>query len=137
LFVQLAAEAAASCINVYNAFVDRIESLNLPACVEARSILDVRMTSQSRWPLHLSRPQGREVVKLLGANKPGAWTGRVLAKVLEWQLEYPDGTKEQCTAWLKAEHEAGRIQATDEGMTESPWKRTKATAGSTNKKAKR
>ena len=52
--------------------------------------------------------QGKEVVKLLGAT-PGPWTGQVLARVVEWQLEHPDGTKQECEAWLRAEHEAGRI----------------------------
>ena len=51
---------------------------------------------------------GKEVVKLLGAT-PGPWTCQVLARVVEWQLEHPEGTKQECEAWLRAEHEAGRI----------------------------
>jgi len=40
---------------------------------------------------------------------PGAWTGVVLDKVIEWQLEHPAGTKDDCAEWLKIEHCAGRI----------------------------
>ncbi len=52
--------------------------------------------------------QGKEVVKLLGAT-PGPWTGHVLARVVEWQLEHPEGTKEECEAWVLEEQAAGRI----------------------------
>ena len=45
----------------------------------------------------------------MGADKPGVWTGQVLAKVMEWQLEHTNGTREECEAWLKAEKNAGRI----------------------------
>lgn len=42
--------------------------------------------------------------------KSGPWTGQVLAKVIEWQLEHPKGTKPDCEAWLRGEHEAGRVR---------------------------
>ena len=45
----------------------------------------------------------------MGVNKPGAWTGQVLAKVMEWQLEHTNGTREECEAWLMAEKKAARI----------------------------
>lgn len=53
--------------------------------------------------------QGRELVRIIGVAKPGPWTGQVLAQVVEWQLEHPDGTKQECETWLQAEHAAGRI----------------------------
>ena len=53
--------------------------------------------------------QGREVVKILEAPSAGPWTGQVLARVIEWQLEHPEGTKEDCEAWLRAEQAAGNI----------------------------
>ncbi|RPD81576.1 hypothetical protein L226DRAFT_527847 [Lentinus tigrinus ALCF2SS1-7] len=84
-------EAASSTITAYNKFVTRVEELGLPAAVDAKPILD-----------------GREVVKLLGAS-PGPWTGQVLARVVEWQLEHPERTKQECEAWLVAEHAAGNI----------------------------
>ncbi|KAI0358943.1 poly A polymerase C-terminal region-like protein [Trametes cingulata] len=85
-------EAASKRIEVYNKFVARIEELELPAAVDAKPILD-----------------GREVVKTLGAASPGPWTGQVLGRVVEWQLEHPQGTKEECEAWLRAEQAAGNI----------------------------
>lgn len=53
--------------------------------------------------------QGREIVSIIGLTKGGPWTGQVVTQVVEWQLEHPDGTKEECEAWLQAEHAAGRI----------------------------
>lgn len=44
--------------------------------------------------------------------KPGPWTGAVLARVVEWQLEFPQGTKEECREWLESEVAAGRVSAT-------------------------
>jgi tRNA nucleotidyltransferase (CCA-adding enzyme) len=35
--------------------------------------------------------------------------GQVLAKIVEWQLEHPDGGKEECKSWLKEELKEGRI----------------------------
>jgi tRNA nucleotidyltransferase (CCA-adding enzyme) len=62
----------------------------------------------------LADPQGREVVRILGARKHGQWTGKVLAEVIKWQLGHPGGTKEQCSEWLKEELAAGRISIEDE-----------------------
>jgi tRNA nucleotidyltransferase (CCA-adding enzyme) len=59
--------------------------------------------------MYLSDLQGRDIVSILSMPKPGAWTGDVLAKVMEWQLDHPEGTKDECSAWLKEEHSAGRI----------------------------
>ncbi|KAI0935817.1 hypothetical protein AcV5_004134 [Taiwanofungus camphoratus] len=111
-------DEAAKRIGAYNAFVSRIEELGLPALVDAKPMLD-----------------GREVVQVLGASKPGPWTGQVLSRVVEWRLEHPEGTKGECEAWLRAEHAAGRISV-DVGPPAS--KRVKGdSAGSTAKKAKR
>ena len=46
---------------------------------------------------------------ILSASKPGPWTGVVLDKVTEWQLDHPNGTKEECGTWLKAQQAAGKI----------------------------
>ncbi|KAJ7814425.1 hypothetical protein B0H14DRAFT_2604176 [Mycena olivaceomarginata] len=48
------------------------------------------------------------------ARWPGAWTGAVLARVMEWQLQNPKGTADNCTAWLKVEQSAGRINIDSE-----------------------
>ncbi|KAE9409338.1 hypothetical protein BT96DRAFT_848716 [Gymnopus androsaceus JB14] len=62
-------------ISMYNNFVQRVVDLGLITAVEAKPLLD-----------------GQEVVSLLNA-KPGPWTGAVLARVIEWQLQYPNGFK--------------------------------------------
>ncbi|KAL0581370.1 CCA tRNA nucleotidyltransferase, mitochondrial [Marasmius crinis-equi] len=86
------AEEAARIIGTYNTFIQRVEELGLHDTVDAKYLID-----------------GREVSSLLDC-KPGPWTGGVLTKVLVWQLENPRGTKEECSAWLKSEHERGNLE---------------------------
>ncbi|KAH9891118.1 hypothetical protein C8Q73DRAFT_651598 [Cubamyces lactineus] len=106
--------AASKYIAAYNKLADRIEELDLPPAVDAKPIVD-----------------GREVVKILEAPSAGPWTGQVLARVIEWQLEHPEGTREQCEAWLRAEQAAGNINT-------SAGKRVKdGDADAKAKKAKR
>ncbi|EGO02775.1 hypothetical protein SERLA73DRAFT_176148 [Serpula lacrymans var. lacrymans S7.3] len=76
----------------YNDFVSRVEMLGLDKAVDAKHIVN-----------------GQEVVQALGGNKAGPWTGIILARVMEWQLEHPSGSKVDCIAWLQAEQAAGRI----------------------------
>ncbi|KAJ4485537.1 hypothetical protein J3R30DRAFT_3283391 [Lentinula aciculospora] len=78
-------------IVLYNDFARRVEELGLTTAVDAKPLLD-----------------GREVVSLLGA-KAGPWTGTVLALVVRWQLEHPEGSKEECSLWLKAQHSSGNL----------------------------
>ncbi|KAI0078482.1 hypothetical protein K474DRAFT_1660286 [Panus rudis PR-1116 ss-1] len=92
---ELDVERCVERIHAYNAFVSRVEEFSLPSTVEARTLLD-----------------GREVVQILGASKPGPWTGQVLSRVMEWQLEHPHGTKEECEAWLREAHSSGQIDIT-------------------------
>ncbi|CAL1696684.1 unnamed protein product [Somion occarium] len=82
-------EQAKQYINAYNAFVSRIEDFGLPSAVDAKPLLDV---------LHIT-----------GVTKPGPWTGQVLTRVCEWQLEHPEATEEECENWLRAVHLAGHI----------------------------
>uniref|UniRef100_A0A0W0G6N6 Poly A polymerase head domain-containing protein n=1 Tax=Moniliophthora roreri TaxID=221103 RepID=A0A0W0G6N6_MONRR len=79
----LKGDEARRTIEMYNTFVRRVEEFNLDKV-------------------------GREVVSILGA-KPGPWTGQVLAKVVTWQLENPQGTKDDCIAWLREERVAGNL----------------------------
>ncbi|OCH92693.1 hypothetical protein OBBRIDRAFT_726351 [Obba rivulosa] len=103
-------------IQSYNAFASRVDELALQSMVEAKPILD-----------------GRDVVRVLGAKSPGAWVGPVLSRVIEWQLDHPEGTKQECETWLASEHAAGRIttQASPpagkrkEGNTDSAAKKAK------------
>lgn len=84
--------AAAPRIEAYNVFVRRAEELGLPAAVDTKTLLD-----------------GNEVVRVLDAGRSGPWMNKVLARIIEWQLAHPEGTKEQCEEWLRAEHAAGRV----------------------------
>lgn len=102
-------------VEAYNAFVRRIEELNLPAAVDAKPFLD-----------------GNEVVRVLNAGRPGAWMTGALARVVEWQLRHPEGTKAQCEEWLRGEHTAGRIS-----FDAAPAKRVQNDAGVKQKKSKK
>ncbi|KAJ3805839.1 hypothetical protein F5876DRAFT_51138 [Lentinula aff. lateritia] len=83
--------AASEKITIYNRFVERVEELALTSAVDAKPLLD-----------------GREVVSLLNL-KAGPWTGTVLARVVEWQLEHPEGSKGECLTWLKKQLSAGTL----------------------------
>ena len=68
------------------------------------------------------------------------WMSEVLAKVVEWQLEFAEGTPDECAAWLRAEREAGRLHVgEDPGRTEQlpSGKRVKTVSLAATKKAKR
>lgn len=59
----------------------------------------------------------------LEATKTGAWLGKVLNQVIEWQLEHPTSTKEDCVAWLQEQRQAGHIIVDDpvsEHLTKRP-----------------
>jgi len=91
-------ETAAEVIGRYNDFANRIEELGLQEDVDAKPILD-----------------GNEIVQILGASKPGQWTGKALAEVVKWQLGHPGEPKERCGEWLKEEFAAGHIAIEDVG----------------------
>lgn len=93
---QLDESSAAQIIEKYNRFLRKVEELDLVGCADARTLLD-----------------GKEVIKALSAQRPGVWTGAVLSQVVAWQLQHPEGTKEQCAEWLRAEKEAGRVSTVD------------------------
>jgi len=88
---------AVKLIELYNAFVNRVEELGLTDVGEEKPLLN-----------------GNTAGQILGAARPGAWTGHVLARVMEWQLQNPKGTIDECTAWLKEEQSAGRIDIDSE-----------------------
>ncbi|KAG0697785.1 hypothetical protein DFH29DRAFT_944606 [Suillus ampliporus] len=84
-------EEAAECVQRYNALTRRVEELGLDKAVDAKPILD-----------------GRAIARAMD-EKPGPWMQAVVNRVLEWQLGHPDGTQDDCLAWLKEEKSAGRI----------------------------
>ena len=71
------------------------------------------LSAQNLNIVRLALPQGHQIVQILGAQKPGQWTGKVLAEVIKWQLGFPGETKEQCAKWLKEELAAGRLSIED------------------------
>ncbi|KAH7883919.1 hypothetical protein F5I97DRAFT_1930135 [Phlebopus sp. FC_14] len=93
--VPLEGDTAANCIHRYNAFVSRVEELGVDKAVDARPLLN-----------------GNEVIKVVG-SKPGPWTAVLLAKIVEWQLEHPDGSKDECKNWLERECSSGAINIQD------------------------
>lgn len=109
VLIGLAVEEAAALIKTYNTFISRVEELDLPAVVEAQPIINASICSfHINPPLTRDLMQGRELARILD-TKPGPWTGQVLSRVIEWQLNCPSGTKEECEEWLKGEHAAGKI----------------------------
>lgn len=102
-------------IEKYNRFAERVDELGLQGDVDAKPILDVRSATIMcccNIPM-LCVGQGREIVRILSAPKPGQWTGKVLAEVIKWQLGHPGETKEQCAEWLKEELAVGRVSIED------------------------
>ncbi|GAW08335.1 trna nucleotidyltransferase [Lentinula edodes] len=87
----LKVSAASEKITIYNRFVERVEELALTSAVDAKPLVD-----------------GREIVSLLNV-KAGPWTGTALARVVEWQLEHPEGSKGECLMWLKEQLSAGTL----------------------------
>lgn len=80
--------------------------------------------------------QGKDLKAVPSApRQPGPWTGRALARVMEWQLEHPDGTKEECTAWLDGQFAKGLIVIASDSPTNQ--KRVKSGRVNMTKKIKR
>ena len=119
--------------------MSRVKELGLDTAVDAKPLLDVRSYPFAFVARTESRVQGKEVVCILDAGKPGAWTGKVLASIVEWQLEFPEGTKEECEQWLRAQQAAGKISfEVAASPRAAPAKRGKGDGrGSGTKKSKR
>ncbi|KAJ7275527.1 hypothetical protein B0H12DRAFT_264735 [Mycena haematopus] len=100
---QLDVPEAVKLIELYNTFVARVEALRLTNVGEEKPLLN-----------------GNAVCQVLGASRPGAWTGAVLAQVMEWQLQHPEGTVDDCTAWLKEQQSTGRIDIDSEPVNKRP-----------------
>ncbi|KAF7320113.1 tRNA nucleotidyltransferase [Mycena kentingensis (nom. inval.)] len=106
---QLDRETAGPIFERYNAFASRVEELALENVGDLQPIIN-----------------GVAVRQALGATSAGPWMKDALAQVIEWQLANPSGTVDECVAWLKDEHEAGRVGPPATG--ERPAKRAKIEA---------
>ncbi|KAG1716800.1 hypothetical protein ID866_398 [Astraeus odoratus] len=113
-------EGTTECIQRYNTFATRIAELQLGETVDAKPLLN-----------------GNEVVEVTGRGRPGPWTGVLLEKVLEWQLEHPEGDKTACREWLKEECSSGRISVQQLVESTLGSKRPPASEGGISKKVKR
>ncbi|KAG8909753.1 CCA tRNA nucleotidyltransferase, mitochondrial [Tulasnella sp. 417] len=103
--------AASEVIELYNGLAKKVEELELEDAILAPPMLD-----------------GKEVCALLGM-KPGVWMSNALAKVVEWQLGHPTGTKEECGEFIKEEVKGGRLVVGD-------VKKSSGEEGGKKKKAK-
>lgn len=85
----------------YNAFLAHILHLQLPTDAFNKPLLDVRhLPSFLSLNGHTNTVrQGNEVSEVLGF-KPGRATAELLEKVVEWQLEFPLRSKEECRVWF-------------------------------------
>lgn len=61
----------------------------------------------------------------------------MLAKVVEWQLENPQGDRDACVAWLQEEQRSGRLNVEELVKSTSGAKRIHADGKEGSKKAKR
>ena len=109
-------DTAASIITSYNSFVEKIEALDLTDAAEAKPILDVCCAPLKALSCAETPFQGRDIVLALGAKKHGAWVGETLAKVVEWQLEHPQGTRDDCLLWLEHERSSGNLCFDDDSL---------------------
>lgn len=57
---------------------------------------------------------GKQVMAAVGMKGGGPQLGKLMEAAVQWQLAHPDGTAEQCRAWLQAEHRVG-MEAEEEG----------------------
>lgn len=94
--------------------MNRIEELKLDSKAFQKSILDVSLDydrdTSLKYSLMLTLTQGQEVLTLLGL-KPGPLTASLIQKVLEWQLNHPEGSKDECRQYMLGEWQAGSIEA--------------------------
>jgi tRNA nucleotidyltransferase (CCA-adding enzyme) len=70
-------------------------------------------------------------------EKPGPWMKAMVNRVLEWQLEHPDGTQGDCLAWLEEEKSAGRIDLKELKAATMGNKRVNPDKAASSKKVKR
>ncbi|KAG1769639.1 hypothetical protein EDD22DRAFT_948891 [Suillus occidentalis] len=112
-------EDAAECVQRYNALARRVEELGLDKAVDAKAILD-----------------GQAIAHAMN-EKPGPWMKAMVNRVLEWQLEHPDGSQGDCLAWLEEEKSAGRIDLKELKAATMGNKRVNPDKAASSKKVRR
>ncbi|KAG1841321.1 hypothetical protein DFJ58DRAFT_732495 [Suillus subalutaceus] len=112
-------EEAAECVHRYNALTRRVEELGLDKAADAKLILN-----------------GKTIARAMD-ERPGPWMKAMLNMVLEWQLEHPDGTQDDCLAWLNEEKSAGRIDLEELKAATMGNKRVNPDEAASLKKVKR
>ncbi|CAG8763338.1 1959_t:CDS:2, partial [Acaulospora morrowiae] len=75
-------------VHKYNVLVNRIFEFGLQECFGDKHILN-----------------GSEIMNLLGIKKGGVRVKQMLELVMEWQLENPDGSVEQCKEYIKNKYD--------------------------------
>ncbi|KAJ3575901.1 hypothetical protein NP233_g783 [Leucocoprinus birnbaumii] len=101
-------EQAAMIIERYNGFARKVADMKLQDVGEMVHILD-----------------GHETVAAVEASSTGPWLAEVRNRVIEWQLEHPEGTKEDCIEWLKEQRRQGHIQVIEVKKQANKRARTK------------
>ncbi|TFK30711.1 transfer RNA nucleotidyltransferase [Coprinopsis marcescibilis] len=101
-------ERATAIISKYNDFATLAEELDLWDVGELRPLVD-----------------GKDVLSTLEAKRSGPWLAETLSKVVEWQLDNRDATKERCLNWLRLERQEGRIRVEDSEQPTAKRPRTK------------
>lgn len=60
-------------------------------------------------------------MQVMGATKGGPWLAVVQQKVVEWQLDHPNASPDDCKTWLEAAKHAGELPSVT--SSEPPAKR--------------
>ncbi|KAF8421270.1 hypothetical protein EV426DRAFT_609923 [Tirmania nivea] len=84
-------EPAKDVISRYDLFVRRVVEENLSRAWAMKSLVD-----------------GVELADMLG-KEVGIWMKEALEKVIAWQIEHPEGEREEAEEWIRERKEAGEI----------------------------
>ncbi|KAG8864757.1 CCA tRNA nucleotidyltransferase, mitochondrial [Tulasnella sp. 330] len=92
---ELDVAKATEIIGMYNTLSKMVDEMDIENAIFAPPVLD-----------------GTAICQLLAAS-PGVWMAGALARVVEWQLEHPHGSKADCGVWLKSEVNSGKLVVSD------------------------
>lgn len=96
-------DKVANILHQYYDFTAKIEELGLGSAIEQKPLLDasqpIRTIRAIMYGLHDHLPQGNRVNSLLSL-KPSQLTKYLILEVVRWQLDHPQGTVQDCEAWM-------------------------------------